>query len=95
MDDGGTAGTMFSNAAPALALVAAAVPRGALTRVRRARAIGSERAPPAGLGVFFCCAAPLEASRAARERKRKGGEGFRKRDENAKTTTLRRPAPGR
>ena len=47
LDDGGTAGTvkLFSEAAPALAPVAAAVPRGALTRVRRARVIGCGRAP--------------------------------------------------
>ena len=43
LDDGGTAGTVtvFSKAAPALAPVAAAVPRGALTHVRRTRTIGS------------------------------------------------------
>ena len=55
LDDGGTAGTvkLFSEAAPALAPVAAAVPRGALTRVRRTRAIGSGRAPLASLGERF------------------------------------------
>ena len=49
----GRHGEVLSTAAPALAPVAAAVPRGALTRVRRTRAIGSGRAPLASLGERF------------------------------------------
>ena len=70
LDDCGTAGTVevLSTAAPGLAPVAAAVPRGALTRVRRTRAIGSGRAPLASLGERFFLlertplAEPLELS---------------------------------